>query len=81
MKILSNELKEYSKSEAIAPEFSTLSTYAVGDAVMHESIRYSCISAISTAGAWNPSYWTSENVQAAIENAGARITMRVYDED
>ena len=81
MKILSNELKGYVKNSSLAPEFSTSSTYAVGDVVTYQSQRYRCTTAVSTAGAWNPSNWTLEDVQTAIENAGVKVTMRVYDED
>lgn len=55
--------------DAIAQPFSTSSTYAVGDVVMHDRLRYRCTTAISTAGAWNSSSWTLENVQTAIGNA------------
>lgn len=67
--------------DAIAQIFSTSSTYAVGDVVMYDGLRYRCTTAVSTAGAWNPSNWTLENVQTAIENAGVTVTMRVYNED
>ena len=81
MKILSDELKGYVKNSSLAPEFSTSSTYAVNDVVTYESQRYRCTTAVSTAGVWNPSNWTLEDVQTAIENAGVTVTMRVYDED
>ena len=69
MKILSEELKGYAKNSSLAPEFSTSSVYAVGDVVMYEGLRYRCMTAVSTAGAFNPSNWTQENVQTAVENA------------
>ena len=81
MKILSDELKGYVKNGAVAPEFSASSTYAIGDVVTHESQRWRCTTAVSTAGAWNPSNWVLEDVRTAMENARVTITMRVYDED
>ena len=53
-------------SAAIAPEFSSSSTYAVGDVVMHEGLRYKCSTAVSTAGDWNSANWTLEPVQTAL---------------
>lgn len=42
---------------AIAPAFSTSSTYAVGDYCTHEGLLYKCTTAVSTAGAWNAANW------------------------
>lgn len=41
-----------------APEFSTSSTYAVGDYVTYQSKVYVCTTAVSTAGAWSSANWT-----------------------
>lgn len=41
----------------IAEEFSTSSTYAVGDLVRYNGSLYECTTAITTAGAWNGSKW------------------------
>lgn len=38
--------------------FSTSSTYAVGDLVIHNNTIYECTTAVSTAGAWNDNNWT-----------------------
>lgn len=55
-------------SNAIANEFSSSSTYAVGDVVMYEGHRYKCVIAVSTAGEWDVMNWTQESVQAALGN-------------
>ena len=44
-------------SMTIADDFSTSSTYSVGDYVMYDYKLYKCISSVSTAGAWNASDW------------------------
>ena len=48
----------------IANEFSTSSTYAVGDYVIYEGQLYQCTTAVTTAGSWNSSNW----VQAVLGN-------------
>ena len=44
---------------AIAPAFSSSSTYAVGDYVTYEGLLYKCTTAVSTAGAWTAANWTA----------------------
>ena len=44
---------------AVAPAFSTSSTYAVGAYVTHEGLLYKCTTAVTTAGAWNSTKWTA----------------------
>lgn len=49
----------------IAPLFSTTSTYAVGDYVIHYDYGYKlykCITAVTVAGSWNSSNWTQTTV-------------------
>lgn len=43
---------------SIADEFSSSSTYAVGDYVIYEGQLYQCTTAVTTAGSWNSSNWT-----------------------
>lgn len=52
-----NESSSASES-SIADEFSTSSTYAVGDYVIYEGQLYQCTTAVTTAGSWNSSNWT-----------------------
>ena len=46
-------------NQNIADAFDATSTYAVGDYVIYNSILYKCTTAISTAGAWDSTKWTS----------------------
>lgn len=56
------------KSSAIAPEYDSTATYAVGDAVMHNGLRYECNTAISTAEAWDSTHWTETSIENVIGN-------------
>lgn len=46
-------------SPGIAPQYSTSSTYAVGDYVIHNDQLYRCITAITTAEDWTAAHWTA----------------------
>ena len=62
---------------AIAPEFSTASTYAVDDVVMHEGLRYKCTTAVTVAGDWTGSTnWTAETVQSRIDEKADASDLR-----
>lgn len=52
-----------------ADEFSQTKTYAVGDHVTHEDDLYVCVTAVSTAGAWNASNWSE------VTNPGPRLPL------
>lgn len=47
---------------SLADEFSTSSTYAVGEYVRRGGLMYRCITAITTAGAWDSTKWTEVNI-------------------
>ena len=51
----------------IAPNFSTSSTYVVGDYVIYEDNLYRCKTAISTAGAWNATKWDQVTVGSELK--------------
>lgn len=62
-----NNYAKYSISGVDA--FSTSETYAVGDRVRYEDRTYECITAITTAGTWNASYWQAlDPLQTQIDN-------------
>jgi len=44
-------------NQNIANTYSTASTYAVGDYVIHDGLLYKCVTAVTTPGVWNASYW------------------------
>ena len=54
--------------DIVADEYSTSSTYAVGDYVMHEGKLYICISAVTTAGSWNTKKWQEISVTDALSS-------------
>lgn len=67
----------YTKTETnglLANEFSAESTYSVGDYVIYNGTLYRCVSDISTAGAWNSSYWTSVKVANDFASKNANNT-------
>lgn len=62
----------------LAEEFSTSSTYAVGDCVLYQRVLYKCTTAITTAGAWDSTKWAS--VKAVSQaSAGSSTTPCYFD--
>ena len=55
------------KSNAAA-DYSSSSTYAVGEYCLHNGTYYRCNTAISTAEAWNSSHWTETTVAEQLEH-------------
>jgi len=53
--------------------FSTSSTYAIGDVVVHDNKFYRCKTAITTAGAWDSSKWDEINVRQELDEKETRI--------
>lgn len=52
--------------DIVADEYSTSSTYAVGDYCLHDGKLYVCTSAVTTAGAWNSNKWTEISIADAL---------------
>ena len=46
-------------SPGVAAQYSSSSTYAVGDYVIHNDTLYRCITAITTAESWTAAHWES----------------------
>jgi len=63
----------YARGISIAPEYSTASTYNIGDAVVHEGIRYICNTNILTAEQWTPAHWTEMNVEDALKDRPIKV--------
>ena len=57
-------------TDIIADDFSTESTYAVGDYVIYEGDLYKCTTAVTTAGAWDSTKWTETLVMDEVEAGG-----------
>ena len=59
--LVNNEVQKYdyeSLENYNTPDFSTSSTYQVGDYVMYQGKLYKCITAITTGGAWDSTKWS-----------------------
>ena len=56
-----------------APEFSSSSTYAVGDNVTYNGKYYVCSTAVSTAGEWDSDDWTETTPGAQISTLKSEI--------
>jgi hypothetical protein len=57
------------------PDFSTSSTYQVGDYVMYQGKLYKCTTAVTTAGAWDASKWTEVTLDSYVTtNTSQTIT-------
>lgn len=54
---------------SVANTYSASATYAVGDYCIKDGIVYKCITAISTAEAWNATHWAEVKVMNEIESA------------
>lgn len=53
---------------AIAPLYSSSSTYAVGDLVMYNGMLYECNTAIPSGEQWTFSHWTAASVSSELES-------------
>lgn len=52
----------YPQQSAIADQYDSTATYAVGDYCIKDGLLYKCTTAISTAEAWNAGHWESTAV-------------------
>lgn len=60
--IYGNEVIDNALRGSMAEEYSSSSTYSVGDLVLHDGQLYECNTAISTAEAWTAAHWTAKTV-------------------
>lgn len=58
----------------LAPNYSSSSTYAVGDLVTYDEILYECATAITAAEAWDSTKWTAVSVADIIESVKEDIS-------
>lgn len=59
--LVNNEVQKYnyeSLENYNTPDFSTSSTYQVGDYVMYQGKLYKCTTTITTSGAWDSTKWS-----------------------
>ena len=60
--IYGNPVADDALRQSVATEYSSSSTYAVGDIVLKDGQLYECNTAISTAEAWTAAHWTAVTV-------------------
>jgi len=67
--------KDLDLTEHIQPEFSSSSTYAVGDLVTYNGYLFKCIVAVTTAGAWTGNTnWAITTLKEELAGAGNSYT-------
>jgi len=52
----------YQTELMLAPEYNILTTYAVGDKVVHDHKLYTCTTAITTPESWDSTHWSQISV-------------------
>ena len=72
--IYGNPVVDDSLRKSVAAEYSSSSTYAVGDIVLKDGALYKCSTAISTAEAWNSAHWTADTVGSELSQLKEDIT-------
>lgn len=65
--------------DVVADEYSTSSTYAVGDYCLYDGDLYRCTTAISTAEAWTAAHWTAVTVADELTDLKGDIPQNVSD--
>lgn len=68
-------------TENIAAEYSTSSTYAVGDYCLYDGDLYRCTTAITTAEAWTAAHWTMATVGGELTDLKGDIAVKVAAKD
>ena len=76
---LQEAISSSSKSTSIANEYSSESTYSIGDIVMHGWERYKCRTAVSTPEEFNSNKWTKVNIQTDLNSMKTTLDY-TYDE-
>ena len=65
-------MKEY-LSPSIAPQYSSSSTYNLGDYVIYNNSLYRCVVAITTAEAWTAAHWKSTTIGSEVTDVDAGL--------
>lgn len=69
------ELKALHSPSAIAPVYSTSSTYPVGAYVYHDGTLYRCATAITTAESWTAAHWTAAVIGKDVSDIKSAINV------
>ena len=75
-------LKEMGALDPIGDEFSSSTTYAVGDFCIYNNTLYKCTTAIATASEWDESKWEATTVAAELSlgsDNSVTLTRAEYD--
>ena len=75
VKTVFGAINEVAEDHNVADQFSTSSTYAVGDYVIYGGTLYKCITAVTTAGAWDSTKWTAVVVTDEMGGGGGSANM------
>ena len=70
-----------SNSKVIAPAYDATVTYAVDDYVLYDGKLYKCITAISTAEAWNSVHWEELLLTDEFKDINESISMCVEEKE
>ena len=73
--VTQSELANVGDAENLADEYSSSSTYDLGDLVIHDNVLYKCTTAITTAEAWNSSHWTATTIKNEFVNLSIAQTI------
>ena len=87
--LVNNEVQKYDYEcleNYNTPDFSTSSTYQVGDYVMYQGKLYKCKTAITTGGAWDSTKWSLAILSDDVADLNSTLnsldnTVGVYDVD
>lgn len=72
-------LKEMGALDPIGDEFSSSTTYAVGDFCIYNNVLYKCTTAINTAGEWDASKWEITTIANEIATQNSNL-IRQYNQ-
>lgn len=61
----------------IAPEYSSTSTYNVGDYVVQSDKLYKCISAIESAEEWTAAHWSQVSMGGEVSNLNSALSKSI----
>lgn len=64
---------------SLADRFSTSSTYEVGEYVLYDGAMYRCITAVTTAGAWDSAKWIEVNIGDELYNLNATLNNAILE--
>lgn len=62
----------------VADEYDATATYEEGDYCMHDNALYQCISAITTAEAWDSTHWDVVQIVDKLSSGGVLLTEITY---